>query len=87
MPTEAGIIVRSTAGHDARGWFVVVSAENGFVCLADGKTRLLEKPKLKSEKHIRKTNTQLDLSSITTNKKLREALREFRGNEGGNQLV
>lgn len=87
MPLEAGTVVRAIAGHDAGSWFVVLSAENGFVCLADGKTRPLEKPKRKSEKHIRKTNTHLDLSSIDTNKKLREALREFRGNEGGNQLV
>lgn len=87
MPIEAGMVVRSIAGHDAGSWLVVLSAENGFVRLADGKTRPLEKPKQKSIKHIRKTNTRLDLSSIKTNKKLREALREFRGNEGGNQLV
>lgn len=87
MPYHAGTVVRSLAGHDAGEWFVVLSAEDRFVRLANGKTRPLEKPKRKSNRHIRKTNTQLDLSSIKTNKKLREALREFRANEGGNQLV
>ena len=50
--------------------------------------RLLEKPKRKSVKHIRKTNAVLDLSSGATNKKLRTFLRGCRGeSEGGNELV
>ena len=81
MPVERGRVVCSKAGHDAGGYFVVL--------LCDGGRRPLEAPKRKSVKHIRKTNTVLDLSGIDTNRKLRRALAALRreSDEGGNQLV
>ena len=76
MPIQTGSVVESIAGHDAGRFYVVVSV------------RLLEKPKRKSVKHIRKINAVLDLSSGATNKKLRTFLRGCRGeSEGGNELV
>ena len=88
MPIQPGSVVESIAGHDAGRFYVVVSVEKRHVALADGKVRLLEKPKRKSVKHIRKTNAVLDLSSGATNKKLRTFLRGCRGeSEGGNELV
>ena len=87
MPIQTGSVVESIAGHDAGRFYVVVS-EKRHVALADGKVRLLEKPKRKSVKHIRKINAVLDLSSGATNKKLRTFLRGCRGeSEGGNELV
>ena len=53
----------------------------------DGKRRPLERPKCKSRRHIRKTNTVLELSGAATNKMLRRALRPFYENEGGEPLV
>ncbi len=87
MPIETGSVVKSVAGHDSERLYVVTSVQGGYVTLADGRLRPLEKPKRKSIKHIRKTNRVLDLSGIQTNKKLREALRACRSNEGGIQLV
>ena len=87
MQLTVGSIVRSTAGHDADGFYAVTSVQEGYVSLADGKVRKLERPKRKSIKHIRKTNTVLDASSMKTNKKLREALGAFRKDEGGNVIV
>lgn len=87
MPAGIGSVVRSVAGHDANLLYVVLSEENGFVTLADGKLRPLEKPKRKSVKHIRRTNRTLELSGVDTNKKLREALRAVQSGEGGNALV
>ncbi|MEM1485171.1 KOW domain-containing RNA-binding protein [Oscillospiraceae bacterium PP1C4] len=87
MPIEAGCVVKSIAGHDANSFYVVTSVQDGYVTLADGKVRMLERPKRKSVKHIRKTNEMLDLSGINTNKKLRNALRAFCGKEGGTALV
>ena len=62
LPIQTGSVVESIAGHDAGRFYVVVSVEKRHVALADGKVRLLEKPKRKSVKHIRKTNAVLDLS-------------------------
>ncbi|MBC8585961.1 KOW domain-containing RNA-binding protein [Youxingia wuxianensis] len=87
MPIGIGCVVKATAGRDADGFYVVCGIENGFVLLADGKRRKLEKPKKKNVKHVRKTNMQLDLNVITTDKGLRRALSPLNVNEGGNQLV
>lgn len=56
MKTELqkGDVVRSLAGHDKGGLFVVLDAIDGeHVLIADGKTRTLEKPKKKKRKHLK----------------------------------
>jgi ribosomal protein L14E/L6E/L27E len=51
---KAGDVVRSVAGHDKGGLFVVLDAVDAdFVLYADGKTRTVEKPKKKKRKHLR----------------------------------
>lgn len=51
---KAGDVVRSAAGHDAGGLFVVLDAsDDTFVWIADGKTRTVEKPKKKKRKHLK----------------------------------
>lgn len=51
---ETGDIVVSLAGHDSGKAFVVTSVvSDGFVLIADGKTRKTESPKLKRTKHLR----------------------------------
>lgn len=87
MSIETGRVVKAVAGHDAQGLFAVISSGEGYVLLADGRRRTLEKPKRKSVRHVRKTKTVLELSSITTNKHLREALRAITQDEGGSSLV
>ena len=47
-------IVISTAGRDRGGWFFVVSTENGYALIADGKSRKIEVPKRKKLKHVRR---------------------------------
>lgn len=86
-PPEVGVVVKSTAGHDAGQYFVVTGIKDGFVYLADGKLRMLEKPKCKNIKHIRKTGYRLDLTGSITNKKLRTQLRALQSEEGGNEIV
>lgn len=46
-------IVVSLAGRDQGKFFYVLSTEEGYALLADGKTRRLENPKRKKLKHIR----------------------------------
>lgn len=82
---EEGMVVHSAAGHDAGVCYLVLAVEGNFALLADGRRRKLDRPKRKSVRHIRKTNTRLQRPD--TDKKLREALRAFRTDKGGNKLV
>ncbi|MDE7463863.1 MAG: KOW domain-containing RNA-binding protein [Clostridiales bacterium] len=51
---ETGDIVISRAGHDEGRAFIVTSVvSDGFVLIADGKTRKIESPKLKRIRHLR----------------------------------
>lgn len=71
-----GSVVKSIAGHDKNCYFIVVKVEEGYVNIADGKERKLEKPKRKSIKHILVTSKKFDFKEIT-NKKLRKLLNEY----------
>ena len=55
-PEESNIctadVVRSTAGRDQGELFYVVSTEDQYVTLVNGRNRPLEKPKRKKRKHV-----------------------------------
>ena len=51
---EISDVVEATAGREAGKWYFVVSTEDQYVLLANGKDRPLEKPKRKKCKHVRK---------------------------------
>ena len=53
---KIGQIVISKAGRDRGLVFVVVACEGEYVFLADGRTRRLENPKRKKNKHLQPTN-------------------------------
>ena len=44
-------VVASTAGRDAEKWFYVLSMDDTYLYLANGKDRRLENPKRKKRKH------------------------------------
>ena len=73
-----GRIVFSKAGRDKNHPMVVVSADDKFLYLCDGKERPLERPKRKNKKHLQFTNTVLEKSSYSTNKSLKKALAVFK---------
>ena len=73
---QIGDIVVSCAGHDTGDPFVVIAVMNDqFVLIADGKSRTVEKPKLKRKRHLR----VVDQSGITdpTNAALRKRIKQF----------
>ena len=55
MDIYPGRIVVSTAGRDKDRYFVVLSVENNFCYVADGKVRKVDMPKKKKMKHLRVT--------------------------------
>lgn len=71
-----GQIAKSISGHDKGLFFVVIGFDGGFALIADGKCRKAEKPKRKSLKHLRMTNTVIELDNLT-NKKLRSVLNSY----------
>ncbi|MCL2034284.1 MAG: KOW domain-containing RNA-binding protein [Oscillospiraceae bacterium] len=80
---KPGQIVKSIAGHDKGSFYMIVESEAGHVKIADGKARKLIKPKRKNPLHVKPTNKFFDVSVIVTDKKLRKALAEYRGEISG----
>lgn len=75
-----GRIVISKAGRDKGIWFVVVGNQNGWIYIANGNQRKLEKPKKKNQKHLVKTNKSLEIGKIT-NKILNKVILELKSKE------
>ena len=73
MELKPGMVVENRSGHD-KGFFAVVRLEGGYAYIANGRSRLLEKPKKKNPKHLFLTESVLNMESVTTDKKLRAAL-------------
>lgn len=48
---QIGDLVRSAAGRDKDSFYIVVNIEADFLYLADGKHKLMDKPKKKRKKH------------------------------------
>ena len=76
MKLMKGSVVRAEAGRDGGRYFAVVDSDEKYCLIADGKSRKLAHPKRKNIKHIRVTNSMIDLNDIT-DKKLRTVLRQL----------
>ena len=89
---EISDVVEATAGRDSGKLFFVVSTEEGYVLLCNGKDRPLEKPKRKKCKHVRKVlraetrvAAKLASSDKVLNSELRRDLAELgRGMQSNN---
>lgn len=55
-----GQLVFSKTGRDKGKLFIVISIEEEYLCLADGKLRKVETPKKKKKKHVQKTNSVIE---------------------------
>ena len=78
MQLKIGSVVISRAGHDLGEFFAVMSFDEKYVFLSDGKQRKVEKPKKKNLKHIAVTNHFLEEDDLRTNRKLKKALALFK---------
>ena len=77
MKLLKGSVVIAEAGRDGGGHFAVIDFDEKYCLIADGKSRKLANPKRKNIKHVRVTNSMIDLNDIT-DKKLRKLMSEFR---------
>jgi ribosomal protein L14E/L6E/L27E len=76
MDITKGSVVIAKAGRDkGRAFAVIEVLSDREVLIADGKRRPIERPKRKNVIHLQSTNTTVDC--ITTNRQLRNILKEF----------
>lgn len=69
-----GNIVYSKCGHDKGKIFIVVDEDNSYYYLADGKQRLISRPKKKKFKHVQITNYNCgELMELLATKKCLDA--------------
>ncbi|WP_313582000.1 hypothetical protein [Lacrimispora sp.] len=52
MELTTGAFVKSAAGHDKGGYFLILREEGEYIYLVDGKSRRLNCPKKKKKKHV-----------------------------------
>lgn len=90
MDVKKGMIVKAIAGRDKDKFFAVKDVDSSYAYIVNGKSRKYDTPKKKSLKHLRITNTVIDMDGIT-DKKLRRILNEYSQNnttdEGGSNFV
>ena len=80
MNIAKGSVVIAKAGRDKGRAFVVTDIIDArTVLIADGKSRPLERPKRKNVIHLQATSTVID--RVTTNRQLRNLLRESNFNQ------
>lgn len=84
MEVKSGSEVRSIAGRDKGGLFIVLDVKDGYAYLADGDLRKADRPKKKKLKHIQASGNvsefiqnKLLKGQKVTNAELRKALAEM----------
>ena len=71
-------VVASTAGRDKDKWFYVISMDDTFLYLVNGKDRTIDKPKRKKRKHavkVLRSETRVAAKLIAGDKVLNSELR------------
>lgn len=71
---KVGSVVFVTAGKEKGCLFAIIGKRDNLWLISDGKTRRLNKPKQKSEKHFSQTDFLLESSCFSSNRELRRAL-------------
>ena len=68
-------VVCSLAGRDKGSLLAVISEANGYILVADGKARPLNRPKRKNPKHLMFSDNLLSEKDLLSNQSLRRALK------------
>ena len=81
MSIVKGSIVKAKSGRDKGNFFVVLSTDETYAYIADGKSRKLDHPKKKKFIHLCPTKTVIE-GSIETNPQIKRILNQFINNGG-----
>ena len=88
MEVDKSSLVVSKAGRDQGQLFYVIDADEQYVYLADGKSRRIEAPKRKKQKHVRfiaesaaPVAEKIRSKEKITNSELRKAIAAIRGSD------
>lgn len=91
MDARQGLIVRSKAGRDKGGLFIIIKLEGQYANIANGDGRKVDTPKRKKLKHLQLTGylsefieNKLNEGAKVTNNEVRIALAEYLEKQGGN---
>lgn len=76
MEIKRGSLVMATAGREKGFCYVAAEVSGGFVYIADGRKRKIEKPKRKNIKHISPVGVVVQEQELT-NKKIRQLINEY----------
>ena len=72
---QRGRVVLSLAGRDKDRLMAVLAVEpDGYLMVADGKERPIQRPKRKNPRHVAQTRRTLWEKAMATNRELRRAL-------------
>lgn len=85
-------LVQATAGREAGKYFFVLETEGEYALIADGKSRKLEAPKRKKQKHLRfiaesdsRVAEKIRRNEKITNSELRKAIAAANGSGNPDQ--
>lgn len=76
MDLEVGMLARAKAGHDKDCIYVIISVNDEYVYLADGRLRSVCRPKKKNRKHVQPIAC-VHCGSVTDDAVIRKTVREF----------
>jgi ribosomal protein L14E/L6E/L27E len=71
-----GMVVKSIAGKDRGKYSVVLSCQEGYVMICDGKHHRLANPKRKNPRHLEPTN-EFALDCIYSDKAIKKLLGKY----------
>lgn len=80
MVLETGMLVKSKAGRDKDCIYVIISVNDEYVYLADGKNRPVCRPKKKNRKHVQPIYKVQNIS-ITENDAIRAAIKKYKNED------
>ena len=79
-------LVQATAGREQGKYFFVLETDGEYLLLADGKSRRIEAPKRKKQKHVRFiAESAAPVAEKITNSELRKAIAAYSGKENPDQ--
>ncbi|MDD6571305.1 MAG: hypothetical protein PUF12_02835 [Thermoflexaceae bacterium] len=85
MDINIGTFAKSKAGHDVNQIYVIINCDEEYVYLADGRVKLIEKPKKKKRKHIQKIGymdpvigEKLKNNNLLKNEDIKKAIKDYK---------